>query len=779
MNSRTATDDKNANQNLEVGDVVDVPGSMHGTIKFIGEVKGKKGHFAGVELSREFAAKGKNDGDVDGYVLGSNIGIDLSNQECSVRYFTTSVRGAGIFLPSNKAYKRLSPTLSSDSMPPTPDTPNLGSSYLVSKGKEPKVYTPTSSSNSKFSQSLGPGRGHSPDFKPKSRPSLPRPESPIRKAQNAGPTSSGRPSVGAPKLSRSLIGGPRYAQSPTPAKFGSSIKGGTTGDTGRKPVNFNKPTPITPNNPRSQSRSNSRLGPEVMFDEDSDNTPVGVAKIKQAQSSQQGTESDSNLGDEVQRLKQMLEVRERQLEKQTYDLEEMQSSIAELQIATPKHNSAGTARSRGSGIDDLDDPSLRFLVQEKNEKIAKLTSEFDAHRAQFRNTIDSLERTSDETNRIYEQKVEGLNQEIRDLQDRGEDVESVAQQLKQLEELVQELEEGLEDARRGEAEARGEVEFLRGEVERTRSELRREREKAAAALKGVGATMDGSFSPSGSSREIEQRDDEIRGLKAIIHSLSRDAVPEMGSPKSGSRRVSKRHSNQANGHVDGQIVEERQARERLEREIKELEGLVDRKTYREEELEHEIERLRKATAHVSAGSNGYSERTAIAKSNHRPNNSKSSSHDWRETTPQVKRPIPQLESMPESDGHSTTMTDSSSLYCEMCEKFGHEIFTCPNINDEQPQHEEENSHLTSRNQLESSKGPSLSSPHVVDYPPPLSPARSPVRSPTTTPQAKMPNLMDQGPAPGKASGIIDMEKWCAVCERDGHESVDCPFEDVY
>ena len=65
-NGRTATDDKNANQNLEVGDVVDVPGSMFGTIKFIGEVKGKKGHFAGVELDKEFAVKGKNDGDVDG-----------------------------------------------------------------------------------------------------------------------------------------------------------------------------------------------------------------------------------------------------------------------------------------------------------------------------------------------------------------------------------------------------------------------------------------------------------------------------------------------------------------------------------------------------------------------------------------------------------------------------------------------------------------------------------------------------------------------------------------
>lgn len=66
-NDRTISNDKFANQNLEVGDIVDVPGMMHGTIKFIGEVQGKKGHFAGVELSKEFAAKGKNDGDVDGY----------------------------------------------------------------------------------------------------------------------------------------------------------------------------------------------------------------------------------------------------------------------------------------------------------------------------------------------------------------------------------------------------------------------------------------------------------------------------------------------------------------------------------------------------------------------------------------------------------------------------------------------------------------------------------------------------------------------------------------
>ena len=51
---------------LEVGDVVNVPGDMHGIVKFVGTVRGKSGKFVGVELASDFAARGKNDGDVDG-----------------------------------------------------------------------------------------------------------------------------------------------------------------------------------------------------------------------------------------------------------------------------------------------------------------------------------------------------------------------------------------------------------------------------------------------------------------------------------------------------------------------------------------------------------------------------------------------------------------------------------------------------------------------------------------------------------------------------------------
>jgi hypothetical protein len=51
---------------VEVGDLVNTPGGMHGIVKFIGNVKGKGGVFVGVELEGELAGKGKNDGAVDG-----------------------------------------------------------------------------------------------------------------------------------------------------------------------------------------------------------------------------------------------------------------------------------------------------------------------------------------------------------------------------------------------------------------------------------------------------------------------------------------------------------------------------------------------------------------------------------------------------------------------------------------------------------------------------------------------------------------------------------------
>jgi len=67
LNGRTMPATPSSDGSLDVGDMVNVPGDMYGTVRFIGTVRGKPGRFVGVELDQEFAAKGKNDGDVDGY----------------------------------------------------------------------------------------------------------------------------------------------------------------------------------------------------------------------------------------------------------------------------------------------------------------------------------------------------------------------------------------------------------------------------------------------------------------------------------------------------------------------------------------------------------------------------------------------------------------------------------------------------------------------------------------------------------------------------------------
>jgi hypothetical protein len=77
--------------NLEIGDTVNVPGEMYGTVRFVGSVRGKAGRFVGVELDREFAAKGKNDGDVEGYALGHARGETYTILISSIAGRNTSI----------------------------------------------------------------------------------------------------------------------------------------------------------------------------------------------------------------------------------------------------------------------------------------------------------------------------------------------------------------------------------------------------------------------------------------------------------------------------------------------------------------------------------------------------------------------------------------------------------------------------------------------------------------------------------------------------------------
>jgi hypothetical protein len=555
--------------------------------------------------------------------------------------------------------------------------------------------------------------------------------------------------------------------------------------------------------PRSASALGGTANPSGFTDDET--TPVGHKRgttngsvssaasfsVKMRPPSRANGNGDN---EELGRLRAQLVDRDKQLKEQANTLADMESSLTELQTLIEGSDSPAVVR-RGS-MEDKDMPALRALLREKNEKIAMLTAEFDQHRADFRSTIDTLEMASTETERVYEKRIEELMAEIHDMEGRTTDVDAVAQQLKQLEELVQELEEGLEDARRGEAEARGEVEFLRGEVERTRSELRREREKSSV-VNGGAAPGD----RSSVSKELEQKEDEIRGLKAIIHSLSRDTVPTNGDQKTPNQRPGSWRS----AHHRNESLGDRMAREKLEREVADLRAVLDNKSHREEEMERELEGLRRGSATTHRASSmtvGSTNRSSLRDSR----GTVVLAREFEPHSPETRKTHtrgPTLDTMPESDAYSS-VTESSTLWCEICETNGHDILTCTNMFGPQQEAAQNNGSPTP---VAKSTAPAAApaavspaagrtgkdvvreglkglSPNTAGHdaalaPPPLSPikTKAPVLVP---PEVKiLPNPMESGPVAGKESGVVDVDKWCALCERDGHDSVDCPFEDAF
>ncbi|KAG9099964.1 hypothetical protein FRC07_010456, partial [Ceratobasidium sp. 392] len=107
-----------AGQEFDVGDAVRIESlGMEGTLQFMGEIEGKSGIWAGVELAPPFAGRGKNDGSVNG-----------------IHYFTCAPK-CGVFTLPNKLS---APTTARN--PPRPVSVNsTASSYAYGGRTTPSV----------------------------------------------------------------------------------------------------------------------------------------------------------------------------------------------------------------------------------------------------------------------------------------------------------------------------------------------------------------------------------------------------------------------------------------------------------------------------------------------------------------------------------------------------------------------------------------------------------------------------------------------------------------
>lgn len=517
----------------------------------------------------------------------------------------------------------------------------------------------------------------------------------------------------------------------------SSVRGVRPSATPSK-SNLRASTNTRPSNgaqtPRPYSRTGSRLGhrPEAVEEE---TTPVGTARTANGRNASLGSSksfsqplrSQSRLGsaggqdEEINRLRTELSERDRRLAEQAANLADMEASVKELSGLLPTENQL---KHKSSFMDEGGDASttqLRQMLREKNEKITILTSEFDAHRADFRSTLDSLEMASSETERVYEEQKRDLmaqvdelsarNQELEDLGQGKKEFDDVARQLKQLEDFVQELEEGLEDARRGEAEARGEVEFLRGEVERGRSELKREREKAAAVTNG---------SNGASQKDLDQKDDEIRGLKALVHSLSTTSDATNGSA----------------GALD---------------EVSRLKAALDDSVKEKESLENELEQLRRD----SAMSNGNHARNASEMTATGPTSTRPRGDTIKATFAEHTRRAGVADKISVAAANAPKTTGVPT-FCDMCESTEHDTLDCSHFHNTP----------TTASEVEDK-----------DLPPAPTHRRHPSAVPSPLTPGTGPRKENVDPIDETTSEKKTVEdKWCALCERDGHLAYECPDE---
>jgi len=451
----------------------------------------------------------------------------------------------------------------------------------------------------------------------------------------------------------------------------------------------------------------------------------------------------------------------------------MESALTELQAAVDANTANGHANGTRDNMDSEDSAAevtrLRALLDEKNDRIASLTADFDSHRRDFRETITALESASSETKRVYEAKLRQVSQDADDLRASHDDLaarakefagsreemETVAEQLSQLEELVQELEEGLDDSRRNEAEAKRRVEELEGEVERGRIALEQERSRYTAASSTTNEDENTSRlqqEKEDLEAELQRRDDELKELGATFRQLELNA---------------REHDIRSSEKVE-ELVTLRTSLQSLEQQNRDL-------TSENDALQEELEDAKQKHADLLNSSRDRY---------HSPTRTPLTSA----TLPPFGRDSPHAMASILNSRHIRGPTETSgaadldgnnSLYCDLCEEEGHDVLSCTvaavdTANHSSPRASHDDSELDHSHHQRNDDF--LSSQNL----PPLGNGSQHDKEERAEPEPQPaivydPN--DTGPAPGKQSGKIDTNRWCAFCERSGHESLDCPFEE--
>ncbi|GAA5830650.1 hypothetical protein JCM5353_007570 [Sporobolomyces roseus] len=433
---------------FDVGDevVFEVTGErMEGTVRFIGEVDGKAGQWGGVELSRDFEGRGKNDGSVKG-----------------VQYFACPPL-CGLFLPlakisSKPRSKPLPPTSSKHAGVSAKDisarrtTLNSAAATTDSPTSPSKKPTPRRSlSPSKPRQSLSPSKPNPPTF------ATPKPATRLARPSIGGistPTATSRKSLGptgtplASSIKRPPSSLRQHSMAPPDVPPIPSPYGRTRSVTPAQMMSSSGR--ITPSTPGAMMRRRTSMASSISSSVNGERptTPNLRSSSRQSFASSISRQSHRNGGEDVEELRRELEESKRReeevrtllegseqlgremedrLEEKNRMLEEREERVKEFELESRRLREREETRLAGIEGDGQDQAvllnkveELERQVEQQSQQIAKTKLEASRKSAAKEGEIESLRERIAQSTKEHEEERLDLNQQIDKLRNAGQ-----------------------------------------------------------------------------------------------------------------------------------------------------------------------------------------------------------------------------------------------------------------------------------------------------------------------------------------------------------------------
>jgi chromosome segregation ATPase len=370
------------------------------------------------------------------------------------------------------------------------------------------------------------------------------------------------------------------------------------------------------------------------------NSHVKISGVEELKNETQVTDFKTKL--------EMEELR-REMEGLKIELSEKESKIRQL-VHSPR-----TAR-----VEDHKVRELEELVSAYKEEIGSLEQELEDARQQLKEDELAQRGVVDQIS-VLEGVVENMERGLIAEKKLGERnvrrIRELEAQLHHAQARIEELERDEEDKMRrkhtsvdrlpeGHPQKRQTVQFLEQEVEKW---------KRLSTLSGekVGRRTSTGSGASGESPE------EVKGLKMIIEQLTRENVQVESENRRLKAKQTEESSTTGEGALRDRLESAEREREQLRSEVQDLEGLLESKIFREEELEKDLEQLR----------NNHSSTPPLRRK------SASSIRRHSATPPTISPPPPPI---------SEESVVDESLWCEICEEKGHDILGCKAVFGDKP-----------------------------------------------------------------------------------------------